>query len=651
MIRFLNKIFILIFCLSGSIWAANPQYGGLRDIFDLPVGANAMAMGGAFVATVDDPFALYWNPAALTRVPKISLALYMSNLPTDGQYNYAAYAHPTLFMGTFSTGIMQITTDDIRTTSDDGSFTGNLNYGRTLFLFGYGIEPLSWLSGGATLKIERAVFPGYDDPQTGSATSLTESSVGMDVGLLFTSQFNNLLLRNSTLGLNLQNGLRRSMRVFEQRENMPMNLRIGLARDFIPESENRLRMAFEIEKHEKSSVPTRFHLGAEYSWRDIAFLRMGLWDGQLTYGGGLKFIGMQLDYSYWSTKEAELQNSHRISLVFSLGKSIEERLQDAEYRRMQELEKELKRQQEFEEKQKINEARTKAKQAFELGNLIQARIQVYKALAFDEPGNSPEFAQDRMLLDQIEEKLEEQRRAEEEKARERSEAELRRQQKADQIREHWNQAQAYYQDENYPAAIAEAEKALELDPERKDIQNLKELAENDRKEKIYELVETGRNLGKQGRNTEAIDYYAEAKLLAQGNSSLESFLQNQIEQLRRSLDYEDLLRRAMIAENSKNWNQAVQLYKEALQIVPNNEALKEKYDQAYARANAVNEDLLPEAQALYSQGSQAFLSGDYEQALQLYQRALKIQPYNSLLLKSIDVTKAKINERSTVENR
>ena len=48
--------------------SAPGEWGGLTDIFDFPVGARAMAMGGAYVSVSDDPFALYWNPAAL--IPK-----------------------------------------------------------------------------------------------------------------------------------------------------------------------------------------------------------------------------------------------------------------------------------------------------------------------------------------------------------------------------------------------------------------------------------------------------------------------------------------------------------------------------------------------------------------------------------------------------
>src|SRR5687768_8826049 len=45
--------------------AAEPV--GLLSL-DLPVGPRATGMGSAFVSVADDPTAMYWNPAGLTRL-------------------------------------------------------------------------------------------------------------------------------------------------------------------------------------------------------------------------------------------------------------------------------------------------------------------------------------------------------------------------------------------------------------------------------------------------------------------------------------------------------------------------------------------------------------------------------------------------------
>ena len=41
-------------------------------MLEIAVGARAEALGGAFVATADDPSALYWNPAGMMNITKLS---------------------------------------------------------------------------------------------------------------------------------------------------------------------------------------------------------------------------------------------------------------------------------------------------------------------------------------------------------------------------------------------------------------------------------------------------------------------------------------------------------------------------------------------------------------------------------------------------
>ncbi len=59
------------FILSGLIilWSSLLEAGS----FQAPsIGARATGMGGAYVAAVDDPLAIYWNPAGLNRLRAIA---------------------------------------------------------------------------------------------------------------------------------------------------------------------------------------------------------------------------------------------------------------------------------------------------------------------------------------------------------------------------------------------------------------------------------------------------------------------------------------------------------------------------------------------------------------------------------------------------
>ncbi|MCK4353047.1 hypothetical protein KAW65_06550 [candidate division WOR-3 bacterium] len=67
-----NKIvlsFVVIGLLQGSVGAAsNWSFYNRNDI-----GAKALGMGGAFISVADDPTAVYWNPAGLTQIDKLTV--------------------------------------------------------------------------------------------------------------------------------------------------------------------------------------------------------------------------------------------------------------------------------------------------------------------------------------------------------------------------------------------------------------------------------------------------------------------------------------------------------------------------------------------------------------------------------------------------
>ena len=64
----LIKISILVV---GLIISASPCFAGLFDTLGL--GSKATSMGGAFAAYADDPFAVYYNPAGLSQIDRMTL--------------------------------------------------------------------------------------------------------------------------------------------------------------------------------------------------------------------------------------------------------------------------------------------------------------------------------------------------------------------------------------------------------------------------------------------------------------------------------------------------------------------------------------------------------------------------------------------------
>jgi len=617
------------------------EWGGVNDIFDLPVGARAMAMGGAYVSLANDPFALYWNSGALENVQQMGLGLYYSNLPGGSRYNYLAFTYPTLFFGTFSAGYLSIGTGGVGITGDHGERYGEEDYGRSLFLLGYGYRFFDWLSIGTTLKIERAKFPDMINDGTGN---ITESAFGADAGVLLTPQFDVLFLQNVTIGLNIQNIIRRSMRAAEASENSPRNVRLGISKSlFVNSDVNQVTAALEINVNEKmSTVPTHFHFGLEYGYRSHFMLRAGYdhsgrGGSGPTYGAGFKYLNIQLDYSFWNGYDALMGSSHRFSLVYNIGKTRQKRMEEYNAREVARIQRQVINQLEMKRREEISSGKAKARLYFNNGDYIRAYREINKVLSYDEDGNNPEFADARLLLDQINNAIKAQRDKElaAEVARSAEEARIKRNQQL--VKEHYEKALAYFESEEYPQAISECNRALEIDPQSELVQDLKAKADEDLRQKLVDLVTKARDLEKSGRLMEAIPYYNQARRLARDNKEWETRISSWVSSIERKLSYDDLLRRAANHERSRDWSAAADLYKQALKYEPGNPAIRKKYDEAYARANAREMDMPSDVKDLYLKGSHEFTAGNYDKALEYFESARKLQPFNKTILRAMDV--------------
>ncbi|NLP09858.1 PorV/PorQ family protein [bacterium] len=620
-------------------------WGGATDIFDYPVGARAMALGGAYVSVADDPFALYWNPGALQRVPNMGLGVYYTNLAAGTSYNYLAYTHPTLFAGTFSVGLLNISTGDIKLRDFDPAVVGTTNYGRTLFLFGYGFNAHPWLSLGATFKVERANLVGYNDDPTAGPPNFAEASYGADGGLVFTPQLPGPYLNNFTVGVTVQNLLQRTIRAIETRETTPRNLRAGLSKKIDVSTLNHLLVAAEIDKNEKTSAT--LHMGLEYRYHEMVSLRMGLYNDHLTYGVGAKLAGMQFDYSYWNGNDALLGTSHRLSLVLNIGKNRQQRMEEHQQQELQRLEKIETQRLENERRNAISSGMAEGEKLLAKNDLEQAYVAINRILIkYDRTGSDPDLEVTRELFARISKALEEKRTKEEEALRrlQEEEAQIRRNAKA--ADDHYKRYLAYFTAEEYHDALIEINKALEYAPNSDQFNKLRSDAEKALATKIASLLERAKTLQSAGRPNEAITMLNEARRLSRDNERYKSYIIGQIDQISAGLSRDSMLRQAMEYENNKNWAKAADLYRELSNSEPGNVALRKKYEDAFARANAKDLDMPEDVKAIYNRGVQAAIAGNYQEALRHLEEARKLQPLNRNILRAIDSANDKLKKIS-----
>jgi hypothetical protein len=158
-----KKIFtgfaVLLFC--SSVYPQAPKYS--NEFLAIGIGARALGMSNSVVSVVDDVTSGYWNPAGLTHIKSnLQLGLMHSEYFAGiAKFDYGALAArlDTQSVGAFS--FIRFGVDDIANTIDLIDAQNNIDYDRITtfsaadyaFIFSYGRKLSGSLSVGANAKI------------------------------------------------------------------------------------------------------------------------------------------------------------------------------------------------------------------------------------------------------------------------------------------------------------------------------------------------------------------------------------------------------------------------------------------------------------------------------------------------------------------
>ncbi len=590
-------IVILVLVFTAVSFAGD---GGYRSPFAIGFGARQLGMGGATVANVKSSSSIFWNPAGLPGVDRSEIQLFHMTLFMDTRYDFASFAYPTLSLGTFGVGVGDLASgsfDRIENFVTIGEFSSRQN----LFMFGYGFPLFENLYTGMTVKGVYYDIAGFRD-----------SGFGFDFGMIYKMSFINGLslgFKGTDIG-----GPSVKLNTVEQR--YPMALRGGMSYESLLGGKHSLMLNFDFENTEK--LGSDIYTGGEFGINQMLFLRAGYMGDKVTFGGGLAYKSFNIDYAFATM--SDLESSHRISLSYAFGASIKERREAQESRIAEKQLNQYKNQQEQERLNRIENTLERAAELESEGKTYEAIEAYYRVLALDDQ-NQQALNKVTVLFD----------KARQDMLREANEG------YTDQLIESQLElGDSYYEQGQYENAEQQYDLALILNPDNQHAQNRLEAIEEARQARITTLNSRVDSQIAAGNYESALSSVSEVLSIDPDNRQA----LNSRQRIAKLVEASEYLNEALKYFDEADYARSLALADSALAANPESEGAQSLKNQL-ARFTAdvtTLEDIKKNDDHwnTYIQGMENYQSGNYKEAIGLWQSLLEFYPNNPNLKRNID---------------
>ncbi len=298
------------------------------------VGARAIGMGGTQTGVPGDISAIYWNPAALSRLNTAGeLTFNHVNWLADISYDFAAGVMPIGDLGTFGLSIisLRVPEEEVRTVTfpdgdgrkwDASSFAIGMTYARNLtdrFSIGFNAKYIHegiWSESASGFAIDVGTL--YMFELKGLTLGASISNFGTTMRLDGRD-----LYFNSDPNGNIGSGPNNIPSEYQTEDySLPLTFRIGLAYDAVQTEDFRVTAA--VDATHPNDNTEYVNSGLELAWQEMVFARVGykslfLRDSEqgLTLGVGIHYAitnvgSFKLDYGF--ADYGRLQSVHYFSL-------------------------------------------------------------------------------------------------------------------------------------------------------------------------------------------------------------------------------------------------------------------------------------------------------------------------------------------------
>ncbi|MCB0265638.1 MAG: PorV/PorQ family protein [Calditrichaeota bacterium] len=276
----------------------------------IPVGARASALGNAYTALANDASAVFWNPAGLAFAEGGHLFLNQNQWIAEINVSSAAISWSTSSYGVFGVHLSTVdwgTLNGTRRTNDAQGYEETGTFSPDHFLVGvsYARRISERFALGGNVRYLHENLGTTNIGNFDEATEFTAESnlLAFDFGTIYHTGYKDL-----RIAMSFQN-FSKEVVYREEYFSLPLTFRIGMAmglKDFIGGQDSPHNVTMSVDAIHPRDYGERMHLGLEYGFKDLVFLRGGYKTNynqeDFTVGGGFAYsagsLSLGLDYSY-----------------------------------------------------------------------------------------------------------------------------------------------------------------------------------------------------------------------------------------------------------------------------------------------------------------------------------------------------------------
>ncbi len=619
----MKKIIFLCIALAlmvqPMLFAQNEQ-GGTESTFSLGFGARSLALGQAYTALADDPTAVFWNPAGLEYTYRQSATFFHTTLFDAVQYDFLGYSYPTLDLGTFGFGIARLGVGGLVERSKYNQKLGSFSNDEYQVYFAYAKKIMWGLTPGISI---RWIRQGWNNLSEGN---LIETGVGADIGLMYRPEWiGSALVQDWSFGLNVRNAFAPQLKVGNQVDELPLTLKFGVMKKFSFSGGGSFRILFDLDQSQNRDM--RFHVGTEYNYNNFGMVRVGMNNGNLALGAGVKYSIFSLDYGYSAVEAADVFSpAQRISISVDFGLTRDDLFELSELKRKKNEDRIKREIREADKRDFVAKHLKKADAYFKGHKYLDAVVEYQQVI-----GTDPFHFRAGVMLDSANSMVQKQFNQRQSLAVKTALDKDRAANDSLFVQNHFSKGRLLLDKKQYIDALVQFNVALERDPGNSILKNSIATTKRRVKEEVGSLVQKSRDEFKKQNYAEALRLLGDARLLGADDSQL----QNEVEALTSRIKLQENIQQGLLLYDVGQYKNALDVLGKALKLDPNNNLVKQYYERSKVETLGRQEDMDPETEHKYMVGVDTFLRGKYAEAIKLWEEILVNHPYDKRVLQSI----------------